>query len=121
MLRMRTRCSHLECPLAAWGENLHNSVRGIPLQREVGEVSHGANTLAVVPDQQNRWKHSHSDEDRHGIDDGNNEDGEDDFQKWTMTKKTTLRTMGPKDVVDVDYDSVEKPAETQTSLHSFTG
>ncbi len=33
----------------------------------------------------------------------------------------TMRTMGPKDVVDVDYDGVEKPAETQTSLHNFTG
>jgi hypothetical protein len=28
-----------------------------------------------------------------------------------MTKKTmTMRTMGPKDVVDFDYDGVEKPA-----------
>jgi hypothetical protein len=39
-----------------------------------------------------------------------------------MTKKTmTMRTMGPKDVEVVNYDGVEKPAKTQTSLHSLTG
>ncbi len=34
-----------------------------------------------------------------------------------------MRTKGPKDVMDVDYDGVEKPAdlETQTSLPSLTG
>ncbi len=62
-----------------------------------------------------------SDEDRHGIGNGN-EDGEDDFKKWMMTKKTmAMRAMGLKDEVDIDYDGVEKPAENQTSLHSFTG
>jgi hypothetical protein len=39
-----------------------------------------------------------------------------------MTKKTmTMRTMGPKDEVDIEYDGVEKPVENQTSLHSLTG
>ena len=27
-----------------------------------------------------------------------------------------MKTMGHRDVVDIDYDGVEKPAETQTSI-----